>query len=101
MVWRLKRTERAESDLFDIWAYIAADNPAAADRQVTKLSDVFDATRDFPHSGRPTPEISPQHRVLTCGSYLLVCHIDDEAQTITLVRVLHGARDWLRLFGED
>jgi plasmid stabilization system protein ParE len=35
---RLRRTAQAEEDLIDIWAYIARDNPAAADR----LLDILD-----------------------------------------------------------
>ncbi len=35
--WRL--TPAAEDDLFDIWAYIAADNPEAADRVEGEILD--------------------------------------------------------------
>lgn len=32
-------TEQAEADLDDLWAYIAANNPAAADRLVDAVLD--------------------------------------------------------------
>lgn len=100
MDWALRYSLRADSDLIDIWTYIAADNPHAADRHVQKLSEAFEATKGFPDKGRPAPELSENHRILTYGSYLLVYQIDCQNRVLTLVRVLHAARDWLTLIDD-
>lgn len=101
MVYRLERTQQSEDDMFDIWSYITEDNPAAADRLAHDLLARIRQACIFPNAGRAVPEISPQHRVLTQGSYLLVYHVDDVSHVVTLVRVLHAARDWLKLFERD
>ena len=100
MKWRLHRTDLADADLIDIWNYIAADNPVAAGRQIEKLTGLFESTLDFPRKGRPVPELSPGHRILQHGSYLLIYHLDEANKLVTLIRVVHAARDWLKLFSE-
>ncbi|MBW8882652.1 MAG: type II toxin-antitoxin system RelE/ParE family toxin [Asticcacaulis sp.] len=101
MSWRLRRTELAENDLIEIWVHIALDSPAAADRVVRKLTELFESTSEYPRKGRPAPEISPDHRLLFQGSYLLIYHLDERSETVTLVRATHTARDWLKWFDED
>lgn len=98
MNWSLRKTEKAIDDLADIHAYIAMDNPAAADAVVLGLLSAFDRTMEFPEIGRAADEILPGLRILTRGSYLLLYRLDQQAQSIDLVRVVHGARDWPHLF---
>jgi toxin ParE1/3/4 len=40
-VRKLRFTRRARDDLLDIWAYIAANNPAAADRFYDRIDEKF------------------------------------------------------------
>ena len=98
MNWVLYKADKALDDLADIWTYIAADNPAAADKLVAELLSLFDKTADFPEMGRAAIEIKPGLRVLTQGRYLLLYRVIAEVQTIELVRVVHGARDLPALF---
>jgi len=100
VTWTLRYSRRADADLIDIWTYIAADNPNAADRHLQKLSETFEATQEFPDKGRPAPELSDSHRVLTYGNYLLIYEISRQDKVLTLVRVLHAARDWLTFFDD-
>jgi plasmid stabilization system protein ParE len=63
----------ADSDLEEIWDYIAADNVDAADRWIEKLFDAFDALA-------LTPGIGNTREDLTCypvlfwavGAYLII-----------------------------
>lgn len=98
MSWSLRRMERALDDLADIWDYIATDNPAAAEKLVGDLLKRFEHTAEFPMIGRVADEIAPGHRVLTHSRYLLIYCIYKDKQTVELVRVVHGARDWPALF---
>lgn len=98
MSWSLRKAEKALDDLTDIHDYIAADNPAAADKLVRQLLDAFDNTAEFPEMGRAADEIRPGLRLLTRGNYLLIYRLLPDEKIVELVRVVHGARDWPILF---
>lgn len=51
----VRRTEEAEADLTEIWVYIAADNPGAADRTLLGLMETEDRLAAFPEIGRLRP----------------------------------------------
>ncbi|WP_366941838.1 type II toxin-antitoxin system RelE/ParE family toxin [Asticcacaulis sp.] len=59
----------------------------------------FEVLATFPRSGRPVPDISGEHYLLTHDSYLIIYRVDEAAGRVILLRVVHGARDWLALFG--
>ena len=46
-------TSSARQDVLDIYDYIAADNPDAADRFVDELYHAFDHLVTFPRTGHP------------------------------------------------
>ncbi|UDF04354.1 type II toxin-antitoxin system RelE/ParE family toxin [Asticcacaulis sp. AND118] len=98
MPFRLERTGRFEDDLLDIWDYVASDNLPAADKVIRDIVGRFEPLATFPKLGRAVPEISTEHYVLLQGSYVIVYRVDEEAGRVLLLRVIHGARDWLSLF---
>jgi len=100
MSWRLRRTQFAENDLQDIWAYIAEESPRSANKVVHGIAEAFSGLANHPGRGRAIPEISPDHHLLVEGRYLLIYHLNEQHQVVTLVRVVHGARDWLVLFDD-
>jgi toxin ParE1/3/4 len=93
---RLVRTPAAEQDLIDIWATIALDNRAAADRVYDQFLQRAIVLTDFPELGPSRPEISEDIRTLTCGRYLILYRILPDA--IEIARIVHGARDLTTLF---
>ncbi len=93
---RLIRTPAAEQDLIDIWATIALDNRAAADRVYDQFLRRALALRDFPELGPSRPEISDDMRTLTCGNYLILYRVLPDA--IEIARIVHGARDLTALY---
>jgi toxin ParE1/3/4 len=95
-VARVRRTEDAETDLTEIWVYIATDNPAAADRTILALQDAEDRLARLPHIGRTRDELSAGLRSWPVGAYLV--YYRPEAGGILTVRILHGARDAEALF---
>ena len=99
MTWSLRRTELASDDLLEIWLYIAAENPQAADKLLYGLDSAFRLVADFPRIGKPIDDIAPDHRTLVHGHYLLVYRVDETARVCELVRVVHGARRWADLIG--
>ncbi len=89
-------TARAEEDLIDIWTYIAADNPAAADRVLDRIEDVFSRVAANPQLGPARPDLADGLRYSVSGSYVVLFR--QVGAAIEIVRVVHGARDLPNLF---
>ena len=81
----------AESDLDDLWWYIAQDNPDAADRFLDKIEERCQALAQFPLMGLSRYELLPSLRSLPVGKYLIFyLPIEDGIQ---VVRVLPAMMD--------
>ena len=62
----------ARDDLDEIWDYIAADNPDAADRVIKEILDAIRAAVSFPHSGHRRPDLTAAPlRFLIVREYLI------------------------------
>lgn len=95
MARRILWDSQAVEDLEGIWAYIALDDVEAADRFVDKIQERCQKLKDLPELGRSRPELAPGVRSLVIGNHVLYYKIAAEIQ---VVRVLHAARDVMRLF---
>jgi len=88
----LQWTERAESDLRAIRAFIEADSPHYAAVVVVRLLQAVDRLRDFPEPGRAVPEFSePLVREVIVPPYRIVYRIVS-AEEVHVLTVHHGAR---------
>jgi toxin ParE1/3/4 len=86
----LKRPQ-AETDLDEIWWYIAQDNPDNADRFLDKIEERCQELAQFPHMGISREELMLTLRSLPLGNYLIFyLPIEDG---IEVVRVLPAMRD--------
>ena len=94
---RIVRSRRAETDVAEIWLYIARDNPAAANRLLDKFDERLHILAEQPGLGRPRPECLPGLRSSRVGAYVIFYRPITDG--IELYRVFHGARDLPRLFG--
>ncbi|MBI4031035.1 MAG: type II toxin-antitoxin system RelE/ParE family toxin [Proteobacteria bacterium] len=88
-------TAKAEEDLLDIWLYIAADNPDAADRVLDDIDSKFRLLSDNPEIGPARPDIAPEFRYFPVGSYLILYRL--LKGNVEIVRVVHGMRNLLTL----
>ena len=88
---RPRVTRRARRDLDELTAYIAADNPAAANAFLDRLTSAFDLLARNPMLGRARPDLAPELRTFVIGNYLILHRA--RAGGIDIVRVVHGARD--------
>lgn len=84
-------SELAESDLTDIWIFVAQDNPEAADRLIDQIYEKCQFLVGSPKAGRQRPELDLSIRSFTVGSYLIFYR--EVATGIEVARVLHGRRD--------
>lgn len=93
---RILRTPDALADLDGIWSYIAARNIAAADRLIDKLYARFLLLADHPLSGERQPLLADgDYRRAVEGNYVIYYQPDDDG--VTIIRVLHAARDESKL----
>jgi toxin ParE1/3/4 len=81
---------RAESDLVEIWQFIARDDPRAADRLLDRIEAQCQLLASNPRLGRIRPEIAPDARAWVVGRYLILYRALDDG--VEIVRVVHGAR---------
>lgn len=88
---RVTRRPQAETDILEIWDYIAEDSMVEADRWVDRLDERFALWATQPMMGRSRDELAPGVRSLAFGRY--VVFFEPLQDGIDVVRVLHGTRD--------
>jgi toxin ParE1/3/4 len=88
---RVLRRPQAETDILEIWDYIADDSMVEADRWVDRLDEKFALWATQPMMGRSRDELAPGVRSLAFGRY--VVFYEPLPDGIDVVRVLHGTRD--------
>jgi len=92
---RYQFTPQAARDLFNIWSFIARDNPEAADRVEAAVFRACDLLADVPLAGRIRKDATSLPLrfwlVRLYSNYLIV--YDPEKKRLQIIRILHGARD--------
>lgn len=85
LVW----TEESERWLKDIFDYISAENPVAAEGVVSGIYDRAQTLLTFPESGYRYQGNSEEVRILLYGHYRIAYKI--EGDKIVVLGVFHGA----------
>lgn len=94
---RILRTSQALDDLEGIWSFIAQQSLSAADRTIDRLYERFQLLAEHPELGERQPGLADGvYRRFSVQSYVIYYAPDEKG--ITVVRVLHGARDETGLF---
>jgi len=96
---RVTRRPLAETDVLEIWDYIADDSLAAADRWLDRLDEKFRLLAAQAMMGRARDELAPGVRSFPIGRYVVFYVPLDDG--IDVVRVLHGARDIDAVFNPE
>lgn len=73
------RTKRALRDLVDIWIYVAADSPAAADRLLETIDQSCQCLSQFPEMGRLRPELGLFVQGFPVGNYVVFFRLAPDA----------------------
>jgi toxin ParE1/3/4 len=90
---KLLWTEPALADLTALHAYIATDNDAAARQMVNRIIELAETQLSrLPQSGRPGRVPKTRELVVAGSPYFLPYRI--VADTIQILRVVHGSRRW-------
>lgn len=92
---RYQFTPQALDDLFEIWSYIAQDNPAAADRVEDAIHQACELVARAPLAGTVRKDLTSLPVrfwvVPPFPNYFLV--YDAATNPLQIIRVLHGARN--------
>jgi toxin ParE1/3/4 len=96
----LDLSDEAKADALEIGNYISARNLTAARKFAFKLNETYQLLLDFPDSGErlssdPTGKI---RIVLVSGFKNYLIFFRREGEMLQVLRVLHGARDYSKLF---
>lgn len=95
MKYRISR--RADQDIERICDRIAKDNFAAAERLDEEIHETVKLLARFPHLGHRRADVQKKSYLFrTVGNYVIAYRI--ERSELVVVRVVHGARDFHRLF---
>lgn len=86
----------ADTDMEQIWEYIALHNPTAADRLLDRLGEAFDLLANNPGFGQRRDDLRPNLQLFPVGSYVILYYPEDDG--IEVAGILHGARDTNGLF---
>jgi|ERR1017187_4879010 toxin ParE1/3/4 len=85
-------TEIAETDLAEIWSYLASEaSEAVATRFLSSITARFDDVLLFPMSDAPRPQLGPGLRAIFKHNYAIY-YVPRDGEVV-IVRVLHGSRD--------
>ena len=101
----IARTVAARQDLIEHYLFIGRDDPDAAERFLDGAERTFKRLSGMPRSGRAWRSTNPRLAGLRLAviadfpNYLVFYRPEDKG--ITVVRVLHGARDIERVLDED
>ncbi len=90
-MFRILKTVQAERDLDEIWLHIALDNIAAADALLDAIDQSCRQLTRQPMMGRARPELAPELRSFAVRRY--VVFYLPMPEEISVIRVVHGARD--------
>ncbi len=82
----------ALTDLNEIWEYIAADNPDAADRVLEDIQEAIHVLVPFPQLGHQRSDLSSRPLRFHPVRNFLMAYAPDE-QPLLVVAVLHGRRN--------
>ena len=95
-----RRSLLADSDLDDIWYYVASKSGSVeiADRLIDSITSRFFILASHPHIGRARDEdLRPGLRSFPVGEYVTIYRIQDG--DVLILRVLRGSRNIEGLFG--
>lgn len=83
----------ARQDVLGIWAYIAKDNIAAADRVSERIFDSVEQLGRSPYVGERCDALGRGLRHTFVGMYVIFYSISEVDELVEVKAVIHGARN--------
>jgi toxin ParE1/3/4 len=91
--FRVEITATAQSDIQEIFQYIAADNQMAANNLIGEIEKQIDSLEQFPLRCPVIPEsfeLGVEYRHIIYGHYRTIFRV--ESSRVIILRIIHGAR---------
>lgn len=91
--YQVEITKVAESDISEIFSYIALDNVSEAKKLITEIERQIDSLEQFPLRCPVIPEardLGKEYRHIIYGNYRTIFRID--ITRVIIMRVIHSAR---------
>ncbi|MGO7985170.1 type II toxin-antitoxin system RelE/ParE family toxin [Rhizobium leguminosarum] len=91
---------RAEKDLLDIYAFVAADNSMAAMEFIRRLRQICHGLEDMPERGAPREDFAPGVRILVFERRVTIAYrvVKDRVQ---ILRLFYAGRNTPSAFREN
>lgn len=101
-MYKLIYLPAARQDMVDIVRYISRElgNPIAANRLAETLIEAGERIASFPYANpayRPIRPLKQEYRKLLVQNYLMLYWVDEEAQRVTVARVVYAKRNYAML----
>jgi len=96
-LFEIRYLTTAVRDLEDIFDYIARDRPAAAVSLLEKFDHTISRLADFPELGVVPKDVRLKekgYRMLIVDKYVVFYIVKDQAKTVQVRRIIHGARKY-------
>jgi len=102
MTYKVRIMKPAQSDMREIYRYIADDleNPVAAASRISLIDEKIQALKENPARFplvRDGYLASKGFRVVVAKNHLVFFVIREEVKAVSVMRILYGRRDWLRI----
>ena len=93
---KLAYTRKAEEDLDSIFHYIAENSPLNASVYIDRMQSAIENLITSPYMGVSCKAkgINRDCRILIFEKYLIFYHVDEDDKEITILRILHGSRQY-------
>ena len=98
MTYEVRSTARARVDMKNIYSYIADTllEPVIAEKQYSRIEKAVYSLDTMPERFRryeTEPWRSRNLRIMPVDNYLVFYTVDNKNQTVTVARIIYGARD--------
>ena len=105
MDYKLVVTDAAHEDLDRTFSYLShrLSNPTAAANLLKQVHSCYQQLKSFPFLYEQCQDVRLKlmgYRKVTVGNYILVYRPDEQTQTVYILRLFHGSRDYEKLLSE-
>ena len=102
MDYKLVVTDAAHEDLDRTFSYLShrLSNPTAAANLLKQVHSCYQQLKSFPFLYEQCQDFRLKlmgYRKVTVGNYILVYRPDEQTQTVYILRLFHGSRDYEKL----
>ena len=106
MSYKVRIMKPAQIEMREIYQYIAEElqNPVAAQRRIALIDKAIQSLKESPASRalvRDAYLASKGYRMVVVKNHLVFYIVREEERAVSVMRVLYGRRDWMRLLRAD